>query len=406
MQGSPIFAILELRISKTLDQLLHMAPKRKQKEEREHSVLIGLVELYLLTGKPIGSNTLKENGFNHISAATIRNYFSKLETQGFLKQQHSSGGRTPTAEAYKFYANHSLNATEIDPADLKIIKKELSQDTREIAGYLQRASELLSNLTQSAIFLSSPRFDQDLITDVKLMNIDAKRCLCIMITDFGLVHTEILYPPKKLSSFCLKRIEAYFHFRMTGLDRPKLSKQEEEIATQFYNEILLRYIVDYSNFSAEDVYKTGFSKLIRFPEFRDATILATGLSIFENTGYMRTLLNDCTQSGKLKFWIGNDLDHPAAATLHSTVIAVPYCIHGKPVGAIALLGPIRMPYPKIFGIMRGFSTILSETLTRNLYKYKITYRQPTTQQIDMQLSTPTALSQEQQLQLEDQSEET
>ena len=225
-----------------------MASKRNQREERENAVLIGLVELYLLTGKPIGSNTLKENGFDHISAATIRNYFAKLETQGFLKQQHSSGGRIPTAEAYKFYAKHSLDSTEIDPTDLQLLKKELSQDTREIAGYLQNASELLSNLTQSAIFLSSPRFDQDLITDVKLMNIDAKRCLCLMITDFGLVHSEILYTPKKLSNFCLKRIETYFHFRMTGLDRPKLSKQEEDIAAQFYNEILLRYIVDYSNF--------------------------------------------------------------------------------------------------------------------------------------------------------------
>ena len=83
-----------------------MPPKQKLRESREKAVLLGLVELYLLTGKPIGSNTLKENGFGHISSATIRNYFAKLEAQGMLKQQHSSGGRTPTPLAYKFYANH------------------------------------------------------------------------------------------------------------------------------------------------------------------------------------------------------------------------------------------------------------------------------------------------------------
>ena len=382
-----------------------MAPRRKVREEREQAVLLGLVELYLLTGKPVGSNTLKDHGFEHISSATIRNYFSKLEAQGMLKQQHSSGGRVPTSLAYKYYATHHLSSNMIDPSDLQLLKKELNQDTKEIATYLQNASELLSHLTQGAIFLSAPRFDQDLITDVKLISIDGKRCLCVMITDFGLVHTEILYTPKKLSSFSLRRLESYFHFRMTGLDRPKLSTQEEELATQFYNEILLRHIVNYSNFSTEDIYKTGFSKLIRFPEFRDATVLATGLAIFENTGYMRTLLNDCMKSGELKFWIGNDLDHPGASTLYSTIIAIPYFIHGKAVGAIALLGPIRMPYPKIFGIMRGFSTILSEMLTRNLYKYKITYRQPTTQQIDMQPKPPTAIEQEPKLQLEDQSED-
>ena len=79
-----------------------MAPKRKQRVERERAALLGLVELYLLTGKPVGSNTLKENGFDDISSATIRNYFAKLEKEGFLKQEHSSAGRIPTPAALSF----------------------------------------------------------------------------------------------------------------------------------------------------------------------------------------------------------------------------------------------------------------------------------------------------------------
>jgi len=378
-----------------------MAPKRKQREEREKTVLIGLVELHLLTGKPIGSNTLKENGFDHISSATIRNYFAKLESQGFLRQQHTSGGRTPTALAYKYYAQHHINAVDIDPKDIELLRKELTQDTREIARYLQHASELLSQMTQSAVFLSSPRFDQDLILNIKLVAIDTERYLCVLITDFGLVHTEILYSTKKLSSFALRRIEKYFHFRMTGLERPKLNNHEEEIASQFYNEILLRHIVDYSNFSAEDIYKTGFSKLLKFPEFRDAGVLATGLALFEDTSYMRHLLQECAERANLSFWIGEDLSR---GTAHTSIVAVPYFIHGKPVGAIALLGPTRMPYPKIFGIMRAFSAILSEMLTRNLYKYKITYRQPSTREIGMQTESTVYLDQAQHLLLEDQSE--
>ena len=61
-----------------------------KKQEKENNILLGLVELYIQTGKPIGSNTLKESGFDHLSSATIRNYFFKLEEQGFLSQQHSS----------------------------------------------------------------------------------------------------------------------------------------------------------------------------------------------------------------------------------------------------------------------------------------------------------------------------
>jgi len=376
-----------------------MAPKRKKREERELTVLLGLVELHLLTGKPIGSNTLKENGFDHISSATIRNYFAKLEEQGYLRQQHTSGGRVPTTEAYKLYASHHQDAEEVSPKDGEFLKKELRQETREVARYLQHASEVLSELTHSAIFLSAPRFDQDLILTVKLVSIDSKRYLCVLVTDFGLIRTEILYSPKKLSSFALKRIENYFYYRMTGLDQPKLGKEEETIASQFYNEILLRHIVDYSNFSAEDVYKTGFSKLLAFSEFRDAGILATGLSFFEDTAYMRKLLQVCTEKNALRFWIGDDLG-PGGA--HTSVIAIPYTIHGKPVGAVALLGPARMPYQKLFGLVRLFSTIISETLTKSLNKHKITYRKPRSKEIGFQAETPYYTNQADHLLLEDQ----
>ncbi len=174
-----------------------MAPKRRERTKKERAVLLGLVELYLLTRKPVGSNTLKENGFDDISSATIRNYFAKLEKEGFLKQEHPSAGRVPTAAAFKVYAHHHINSHAADPKDIDLLKKELDQDTREIAGYLQNASELLSNLTQGAVFLSFPRFDQDLIIDIKVSGIDAKRCLAIIVTDFGLVHTEILYTDRR-----------------------------------------------------------------------------------------------------------------------------------------------------------------------------------------------------------------
>src|SRR3989344_4580366 len=78
--------------------------KKLSKVDREQSVLFGLIELYLKTGKPIGSHTLQENGFESLSSATIRNYFGKMEEQGYLKQQHTSGGRIPTQKAFRAYA--------------------------------------------------------------------------------------------------------------------------------------------------------------------------------------------------------------------------------------------------------------------------------------------------------------
>ena len=79
--------------------------KRMGKHDRERRVLLGLVDYYIQTGKPVGSNTLKEAGFGDLSSATIRNYFAHLEEEGYLLQSHSSGGRIPTHLAYRVYAH-------------------------------------------------------------------------------------------------------------------------------------------------------------------------------------------------------------------------------------------------------------------------------------------------------------
>ncbi|MES2344500.1 MAG: heat-inducible transcriptional repressor HrcA [Chlamydiota bacterium] len=348
-----------------------IALKKPTKDQRERLILLGLVELYLEHGKPIGSNTLKENGFEALSSATIRNYFSKLEEAGYLKQQHSSGGRIPTHLAYKVYAEEYLQSPLIQEKDRQQLHNLLIKEGREIATYLSGAAEVISETTKCAVFLSAPRFDHDFVLDIKIIGIDQNRCLCVLVTDFGLVHTEVLYTDKKLSSFNLKRIEAYFHFKLTSLDKPDLSEMEEAIATRFYNEVMLRHIVSYTNFTAEDIYKTGFSKLLSYPDFNDASALAAGLSLFESLPSLRTLLRECNNAGHLCCWIGDDLDIPSCS-----VIAAPYKINHSPVGAIAILGPNRINYKRLFGILQTAADCISVSLTRSIYKFKIAFRKP------------------------------
>lgn len=351
--------------------------KKLGKQDRERKVLLGLVDYYIETGKPVGSNTLKDAGFDDLSSATIRNYFAHLEEEGYLSQQHSSGGRIPTEKAFRLYANEYLHSLILNEEDDHKLHDLRNQETKNIAAFLQQGAELLSNLTHHAIFLSAPRFDHDVIISIKLVSIDIHRCLCVMVTDFGVIKTEILQTPLKLSAFAVKRIESYFQWRLTGLDQPEnLEPEEEQLAHRFYNEIIVRYLVGYSTFIDEEIYRTGLSKLIAFPDFQDAATLANSLALFENAHSMRLILRECSKLHDLKFWIGEDLSNYSVGPQNCAVIAVPYCINQQPVGAIGLLCPMRTPYPRIFGLMRAFADSISEALTRNIYKYKISYRQP------------------------------
>jgi heat-inducible transcriptional repressor len=349
--------------------------KQMGKQDRKNLVLLGLVEHYIKSGRPVGSNTLKEAGFDNLSSATIRNYFAHLEEEGYLIQSHASGGRIPTDKAYRFYAEASLNAVE--QIEHPAFAHFRSFDSKEIALFLQDAAEKLSSATNCAIFLSAPRFDHDFIVDLKLIALDAFRCLSVIITDFGVVQTEILHLPVKLSTFAIKRIESYFHWRLTGLNKPEnLEPEEEGIAQKFYNELLLRYVVGYSNFVDEDIYRTGFSRLLSYPDFQESHMLASGLALFESMQSMRLLLKESRALDQLKFWIGNDLAAYTDSDPHCAVIAIPYYINNNPVGAVGMLGPTRLPYRELFGLARAFSDEISLVLTKTLYKYKISFRQP------------------------------
>jgi heat-inducible transcriptional repressor len=350
--------------------------KRAGKQDRERMVLLGLVEYYIQTGKPVGSNTLKETGFGDLSSATIRNYFAHLEEEGYLLQSHSSGGRIPTNLAYRVYAQAHKDPTH-SPIESTAFDKLKKFEGQEIAAFLQESAEVLSKTSNCAVFLSAPRFDHDFIVDFKLVPLDTSRCLCVMITDFGVIQTEVLHLPIKFSSFAIKRIENYFNWRLKNLEMSdSLEPEEEAIAKTFYNEIMLRYIVGYSTFIDEDIYRTGFSTLLSYPDFHDVGQLANGLGLFENAKSMRLLLRETKSINQLKFWIGDDLTNYMSSETNCSVITIPYYINNSAVGAVGLLGPTRLPYKTFFNTLRLFSEAVSHALTRTIYKFKINYREP------------------------------
>jgi heat-inducible transcriptional repressor len=356
---------------------------KPSKSERERAVLLGLVELYIKTGTPVGSQTLQEYGFQHLSSATLRNYFAKMEEEGYLIQHHASGGRIPTEYAYKLFAHHVKNRGILSKEELDLLKISLDKEMSEVKIYLEQSLEALSELTSCAAFMLAPRFDQDYIKDVRLLSLDHERLLAVLLTDFGFVHTETLSCSKKFSSFSLKRIEDYFKARIQNTQIDHLEEDELQFALQVYNEVVLRHIITYNNFHHEDVYKSGFSRLLVHREFKDLSLLSSSLSLFEKSSFVRSLLSECFRSNDLKFWIGSDLEPYIKQPKGTALIAIPYYLHNSAVGAIAILAPDRLDYEKIFAALTTFSKMLSATLTKTLYKFKISYRHPHPNQTQM-----------------------
>ncbi|MGB7978072.1 MAG: heat-inducible transcriptional repressor HrcA [Chlamydiales bacterium] len=355
-----------------------LPPRKLPKTDREQAVLLGLIELYLKMGKPIGSHTLQENGFESLSSATIRNYFSKMEEEGYLKQQHTSGGRIPTEKAFRLYIDAYFDEGVIEKNQEEALEKRLGEGSREVATLLNRSADVLSELTKCAVFVSAPRFDQDFIQDVRLIRLDATKLLSVLITDFGLIRTETVYLEREADPRFLRTAEEYFLWRMNKGEKPLFKDEAEaKLAQRIYNEVMVRHVVGYANFPEEDVLRTGLSKLLAYPEFNDAAALASSLALLEDHNQMRVILRECCKRNELFAWIGDELCPFVPKGAECAVMAIPYRINQAIGGAVALLGPMRLPYRNLFGLMQVFSEQLSKVLTESVYKYKITFREPT-----------------------------
>jgi heat-inducible transcriptional repressor len=355
-----------------------LSPKKLPKTDREQAVLLGVIELYLKSGKPIGSHTLQENGFDSLSSATIRNYFSKMEQEGYLKQQHTSGGRIPTEKAFRLYADHHKEGGTIEKVQEEALEEVMKNKTKEIATFLNRSADTLSELTKCAVFISAPRFDQDFIQDVRLIQLDPSKLLSVLITDFGLIRTETVYLEREVDPPFLRTTEEYFLWRMNKGEKPLFRHESEaKLAQRIYNEIMVRHVVGYANFPEEDILRTGLSKLLAYPEFNDAAALANSLSLLEDENQMRSLLRETCKQNQMSLWIGDELVPFVPKEAECSVIAIPYRINQITAGAIALLGPTRLPYRNLFGLLQIFSEQISQALTESVYKFKITFRQPT-----------------------------
>jgi len=351
--------------------------KKLPKNDREQAVLLGLVELYLKIGKPIGSSTLQEHGFESLSTATIRNYFSKMEEMGYLKQQHTSGGRIPTEKAFRLYADTYKSQGHAEEGQEEILAEALKRENREVATLINRSADLFSEMTNCAVFVSTPRFDQDFVQDIRLLELDSSKLLAVVITDFGLVRTEPIYLDHPIGVSFLRSAEEYFLWRMNKGEKPLFRDEAEaKLAQRIYNEVMVRHVVGYANFSHEDILRTGLSKLLAYPEFNDAAALASSLSLLEDETQMRNLLRECCKKNEMIYWIGDDLCPAVPPGSECAVLAIPYRINQTVAGAIALLGPTRIPYRNLIGLSRLFSEYLSRVLTESLYKFKITFRQP------------------------------
>lgn len=354
-----------------------MALSRKQAGKRRHEILMALVRAYIGTGAPVSSHAIVEEMKTDLSSATIRNELLELDRLGLAAQPHASSGRVPTTEAYRLYADNVLERRL--PA--RRIGRRLAREFRDLtpvpgdAGrLLQRAAGVLAGQSRCAAMVLSPRFENDFIREIRLVGIDPTRMLVVLVSDYGLIRTDTVRTESRPSYFTLKRLEEYLNAKLRGQDEVSAAYEngfaddERRLGDELYSDIVLRYFINFAPRRSTELFLEGFANLFEHPELQNPRSVSEAIKLFENRNRWRTLLREAQGRDDAFVLLGREIDGALHAALPLAMVAAPYRVNTLNVGAVAIVGPMRMPYERAVQLVRAMNGLLegwlSETLSR------------------------------------------
>ena len=268
---------------------------QSKKDKKILDTLLKLVELYIETNKPVGSHLLQQVYFQHISSATLRNYFSELDKNGYLIKAHTSGGRTPTEKAFRVYHDFNPVQYENDKNDLSFLNTVRSIPIQHnVVPHIEKHMQQLSNHLGHMAFITAPSFETDTISDIKLIYHNTQKCIALITSFYGFLQCEEIILP----SYCDK----------TTLDilndaiQMKLDKHDDDIVIEhtphqvlfesLYQEIIMRFISQNIARQHSKAIHSGIHNLIKHSEFNSVHTISQVLNVFNDDDKLKQTLTE------------------------------------------------------------------------------------------------------------------
>jgi heat-inducible transcriptional repressor len=337
--------------------------------EREREILTAVVETFITTGEPVGSRTLARSNREGLSAATIRNVMADLSDAGYLDQPHTSAGRIPTSEAYRYYVEQLTGNATISREDESMIQDSL-QGIVNAQEFLERTSHVLSLISRNvgvAVALSGPKHALD---HVYFSRLGDQKVLAVVVTRSGLVKDRLLrldLPQAELEAAANFINENFRGWTMESV-RSELARRLEQERSEYDRlmrsvEQLYRQGALAADEAAQVVFVEGAANLVASEQDRQR--LQELLQALEEKQKIVDLLSaylDVKQEA-VRVVIGLDQAMPSLRNL--VLIGAPARVGNDVMGSLAVIGPTRMDYQHtitaVSYIARLFDKVLNET---------------------------------------------
>ncbi|MFL5945836.1 MAG: heat-inducible transcriptional repressor HrcA [Gaiellaceae bacterium] len=326
---------------------------------RQRELLARVVEEYIATGQPVGSRYLVERAELKISPSTVRTELAELESRGLLTHPHTSAGRVPTEQAYRLHADRLLARPE---GRAEFFPLDLSELQREIDSALETTSEVLSRATHMLALVSAPQLQTTIVRHVEIVLLNARTVTAVVITSTGGVAKRNVTFEDLVDPGLANWAREYLNERLAGvrlgttamkraLDESSLSPPERRFLAA-----LAPVFTDLMQ-PEQRLYLGGTTELLEAARNDEVELYRHVLVTLERRAALLELLGEAIDPLRTWVRVGNELDHPALQ--EAALVGAAYGLTNRALGAVGLLGPVRMDYDKAIRSVRGAAQELS-----------------------------------------------
>ncbi len=323
--------------------------------ERKKKILQLIIEDYIASAEPIGSRAISRKHELGLSSATIRNEMSDLEDMGYLEQPHTSAGRVPSALGYRLYVDSLLSPQTISERDVALIQTWFEQKANKLDEVFRLTARLLSDMSKNVSIVRKTEEKSCQFKYIRFLPMDSDRAILVFVTETGIAQNSIIPLPRGSTIEDFEDIAHMINNNFSGFDVDSIKKEELDKLSEkvLSNDFMSKYLFDALNAvktqsRSDKVFLGGTTNLFNQPEFKDVEKVKELISMFEEEGMVNDMLTVGEQTG-MQITIGSE--NKFSSIQNCSMVQATYRLNGQIIGTFAVLGPTRMKYGKVIGVM-------------------------------------------------------
>ena len=339
---------------------------------RAQLILRAVIEEYVTTATPVGSQALVDRYRLGVSSATVRNILAELELSGLLDHPHTSAGRIPTDAGYRWFVESIIDAAPMPEVEQLMIRHQFGQVEFASEHWFRLAASTIASLTHAAGLATPAKPPSGRVRRVDLVSINERMASLVVILREGSIKQSLVSLTTAEGQAALTSVAGVLNEIVHDATSREIEKrlarldpaQPEAALIARVGERIVHVLQDYDREAVEEVFSDGLLNVMGAPEFAHSDKLRRVFTALENRAYLGQLVGDVARSGRVTVFIGEENEAPDMREV--ALVLAPYGRRDRAVGVVGVLGPTRLAYPEAIGTVRFVSGLMNE-LVDHLY---------------------------------------